>query len=136
MPETKTDEWPVGCQKPTRCAEKDPCVMSILPTRPSGPQPIRLSPFWRTPNFEHNEPVMVRRLGPSHDGCEYRGIIKGYYACDVDGNPDCYIVEMLDPLPGSTMSCHVFPRGCVDSVRDVETPKTALSGTRGSRLPA
>lgn len=85
---------------------------------------MKLSPFWKTPNFQHNEPVLVCRLGPDHEGKKYRGIIKGYYACDVEGNPDAYIVEMIDKIPGNDrpgdeMSCFVFPRGCVDSARDL-----------------
>ena len=76
----------------------------------------KLSPFWKTRDFEEGEFVMLRRLGPSTPG-EYRGIVRGVYACDVDGHPDCYIIEVLDRLPNQKYTCSVFPRGCVDEFK-------------------
>lgn len=77
---------------------------------------IKLSPFWKTRDFNEGEFVMLRRLGPTCPG-EYRGVIRGVYACDVFGHPDAYIVEILDKMPEQKYTCSVFPRGCVDEFK-------------------
>lgn len=73
----------------------------------------KLSPFWNTPDFDEGEEVTVKRLGPSCPG-EYKGIVRGYHAADVDGHPDMYIIEFIERPPGFKFSCSVIPRGCVD----------------------
>ncbi len=87
---------------------------------------IQLSVFWKTPDLGEGDDVMIRRLG---DGKEYRGKIRGVYACDVNGSPDAYIVELVDKLPNQIYSCCVMPRGCVDSLLDITLKDiTALPG--------
>lgn len=75
---------------------------------------MNLSEFWNTPDLIEGSQVVLRRLGPNTPG-EYRGKIRGVYACDVEGHPDAYIVEILNPMPGQRYSCAVFSRSCVDT---------------------
>lgn len=73
-----------------------------------------VSPFWKTTDLEDGDNVIVNRLGSGCPG-SYRGVVRGVYACDVDGHPDAYIVDLIDPIPGQKYSCAVFSRACVDS---------------------
>lgn len=63
----------------------------------------------RNDNLIENDRVMIRRLG---DGKEYRAIVKGHYAVDTYGNPECYIVQMIDKLDQRNFI--VFVRSVVD----------------------
>jgi hypothetical protein len=77
------------------------------------------SPFWKTRDLEEGVPVVIRRLGDLTPG-EFRGLIRGVYACDVDGHPDAYIVELIDRIPNQKYSNYVFTRGCVDELTPIE----------------
>jgi hypothetical protein len=65
--------------------------------------------------FENGEPVMIRRLGPSHEGKEYRATIRGTYGCKPF---ESYIVEWYNPdeFENNKWACCVMSKGCIDKI--------------------
>lgn len=116
--------------------------ITVLKPKTDDFEKMKLSPFWKTANFEEGERVVIRNLGEFYKGQEFKAIVRGVYACDVHGNPDHYICQLIDKIPLNpaytndsddyvrSFSCHVFPRGCVYSMRDVTVKdETCLPST-------
>jgi hypothetical protein len=67
--------------------------------------------------FKDGDKVWIRRLGPSYEGMEFRGVVKGVLGT----HPyESYIVEMIDrDLLTIEWTCFVFPKGCLDVREDL-----------------